>query len=622
MMTEELQWDIVGKDILRREDEWFLRGAGRFLDDLPEPRDLIHLGFVGSVHAHARILSIDTRAAQALPGVIDVLTGADFTDLIGPVRPDIDIAGYKDAPRRVVAVDKVRFVGESVAVILAETPYIAQDAIELVEVEYDPLPPVPDPDAGVAADAALIHEGLEDNLLFQSQFKTDGFDAIFDAADLVLSEEFRTGRVAGVPIEPRGCMAILDHVADSVTLWTTTQIPHLARTIIANALDMPESKLRVVLPSVGGGFGTKAQIYPDEFIAVALARKLGRAVKWVQDRREELLTNIHSRHHIYRIDVAVNSDAVIQAVRVDFTTDSGAYSSCPYGCTLETTGGARMLPGPYRIRNYAYHIRSVATTTAPVGVYRGVAQPSCFFTIEGMMDRIGRKLGVDPAEVRRRNIIRPEELPYVNVVGVRYDTGSYLPSLERALEIIGYEDFRKRQPVERLVDGKYRGIGICNFTEVSGTGAPGWRARGLAKVPGFDSALVKVEPDGKGDRFHQPCRRRSGTLHDLCPNCRRPAGRALGRCDHRRGRHGHDPVRDGYLRQSQRSYWRRRRYPGLCEGCREDATYCWRNAGGGCTRHPFERWPGGSRRRAGPELELRRGCRDGLLHEQPGVAGG
>ena len=497
MMTEELQWDIVGKDILRREDEWFLRGAGRFLDDLPEPRDLIHLGFVGSVHAHARILSIDTRAAQALPGVIDVLTGADFTDLIGPVRPDIDIAGYKDAPRRVVAVDKVRFVGESVAVILAETPYIAQDAIELVEVEYDPLPPVPDPDAGVAADAALIHEGLEDNLLFQSQFKTDGFDAIFDAADLVLSEEFRTGRVAGVPIEPRGCMAILDHVADSVTLWTTTQIPHLARTIIANALDMPESKLRVVLPSVGGGFGTKAQIYPDEFIAVALARKLGRAVKWVQDRREELLTNIHSRHHIYRIDVAVNSDAVIQAVRVDFTTDSGAYSSCPYGCTLETTGGARMLPGPYRIRNYAYHIRSVATTTAPVGVYRGVAQPSCFFTIEGMMDRIGRKLGVDPAEVRRRNIIRPEELPYVNVVGVRYDTGSYLPSLERALEIIGYEDFRKRQPVERLVDGKYRGIGICNFTEVSGTGAPGWRARGLAKVPGFDSALVKVEPDGK-----------------------------------------------------------------------------------------------------------------------------
>ena len=184
-------------------------------------------------------------------------------------------------------------------------------------------------------------------------------------------------------------------------------------------------------------------------------------------------------------------------MRVDFTTDSGAYSSCPYGCTLETTGGARMLPGPYRIRNYAYDIRSVATTTAPVGVYRGVAQPSCFFTIEGMMDRIGRKLGVDPAEVRRRNIVRPEELPYVNVVGVRYDTGSYLPSLERALEIIGYEDFRKRQPVERLVDGKYRGIGICNFTEVSGTGAPGWRARGLAKVPGFDSALVKVEPDGK-----------------------------------------------------------------------------------------------------------------------------
>ena len=337
-MTEELRWHIVGKDILRREDEWFLRGAGRFLDDLPEPRDLVHLGFVGSPHAHAQIRNIDTRAARALPGVIDVLTGVDFIDLIGPVRPDIDIAGYKDAPRRVVAMDKVRFVGESVAVVLAETPYIAQDAIELVEVDYEPLPAVSDTEAGMAADAPLIHAELGDNLLFESQFETDGFDAIFDAADLVLSEEFRTGRVAGVPIEPRACMAILDHVADSVTLWTTTQIPHLARTIIASALDMPESKLRVAAPSVGGGFGTKAQIYPDEFIAVALTRSLGRAVKWVQDRREELLTNIHSRRHTYRIEVAVNTDTVIQAVRVEFTTDSGAYSSCPYGCTLEDDG--------------------------------------------------------------------------------------------------------------------------------------------------------------------------------------------------------------------------------------------------------------------------------------------
>ena len=497
MMAEDRRWDIVGKDILRREDEWFLRGAGRYLDDLPEPRDVVHMSFVGSPHAHARIRGIDTRAARALSGVLDVLTGADFIDLIAPVGPDIDIAGYKDAPRRVVAVDKVRFVGESVAVILAETPYIAADAIDLVEVEYDPLPAVADTDAAMAADAPLIHEELGDNFIFQNRFKTDGFDEIFDAADMVLTEEFRTGRVAGVPIEPRGCMAILDHVADSMTLWTPTQIPHLVRTIIANALDMPESKLRVAAPSVGGGFGTKAQIYPDEVIAVALARKIGRAVKWVQDRREELLTNVHSRRHTYRIEVAVNADTVIQAVRVEFTTDSGAYSSCPFGCTLETTGGARMLPGPYKIQNYAYHIRSVATNTAPIGAYRGVAQPSCFFTIEGMMDRIGRKLGVDPAEVRRRNIVRPEEFPYVNVVGVRYDTGSYLPSLERALESIGYEDFRKRQPADRLIDGRYRGIGICNFTEVSGTGAPGWRARGLAKVSGFDSALVKVEPDGK-----------------------------------------------------------------------------------------------------------------------------
>ena len=436
-MSEERRRNLVGRAVLRREDEWFLRGAGRYLDDLPEPRDTIHLGFVMSVQAHAHIRSIDATAALALPGVIDVLVGEDFIGLVQTIGPDIEIAGYHEARRRVVAIGKVRFVGETVAVVLAESPYVAQDAIELVEVEYDSLPVVATAEAARAADAPVIHDCLDNNILFEASFKTDGFDEIFAAADLVVAEEYRTGRVAGVPIEPRGVLAMLDHLADSVTLWTPTQIPHIARTAIAGAVGISEARLRVAAPSVGGGFGIKAQVYPDEFIAVALTRKYGRPIKWIQDRREELLTNVHSRKHIYKLEAAVNRDGVIQALRLDFTVDSGAYSTCPFACTLETTGGARMIVGPYKIRNYAYDIRAMSTNTTPIGAYRGVAQPSCFMAIEGTMDRIGRRLGIDPAEVRRRNIVRPEDFPYTNIVGVLYDTGSYLPSLEKALEMSG-----------------------------------------------------------------------------------------------------------------------------------------------------------------------------------------
>jgi len=269
------------------------------------------------------------------------------------------------------------------------------------------------------------------------------------------------------------------------------------RTALARFMEHPESRIRVIVPEVGGGFGTKAQIYPEEFIAAALALKYRRPVKWIQDRREELLTDIHARDHIYDVEIAFNGEGIVQALRADITTNAGAYSSLPFGCTLETTGGARMIVGPYRITNYTYNARAVATHTAPSGAYRGVAQPSCFMAIEGLMDRIARQLSLDPAAVRLANMVPTAELPWTNVVGVRYDTGSFMESLQRAMEMIDYEGFRKRQPADRLVDGKYRGIGIASFTEVSGTGAPGWRARGLVRMPGFDSGIVTVEPTGK-----------------------------------------------------------------------------------------------------------------------------
>ena len=496
-MPDREQRAYIGRDVLRREDDYLLRGAGRFVDDLAEPRDLIHLGFVMSPHAHALILGIDAAAARALPGVIDVLTGDDLAPLCRPILTEIEFPGYKTTSRPVLARDRVRFVGEQVAVVLAESAYIAQDAIELVQVDYQPLPVAADMVAARQAGAPLVHDDLGDNILFEGQFATDGFDEVFTAGGIVLREQFRTGRVAGVPIEPRGCLALPDHVGDQITFYSSTQVPHILRTALAKHLDFPESRLRVIVPEVGGGFGTKAQVYPEEFVACALAIKYRRAVKWIQDRREELLTSIHARDHLYDLEVAVDGDGIIQAVRLELLTNAGAYSSYPFGCTLEPTGGARMLVGPYRIRNYAYTCYSIATHTCPSGAYRGVAQPSCFMAIEGMMDRIGRRLGIDPAEIRRRNTVRADEMPYVNVVGVRYDTGSYLESMERALKMVGYDGFRARQPADRLIDGRYRGIGLCCFTEISGAGAPGWRARGLSRIPGFDSAMIRVEPTGK-----------------------------------------------------------------------------------------------------------------------------
>ncbi len=496
-MREIEDFTLIGKTVLRREDSYLLRGKAQFLDDLPEPKNLIHIAFVTSPYARADILSIDAAAALALPGVIGVLTGKDLVDDIKTFAPVIELDGYREVRRPVVAVDRVNFVGETVAIILAETPYVAQDALDLVEVDYDPLPSVAEINEALKPEAPVLHQHLGDNLIFKSGFETDAFDARFAEGDVVLEEEFRTGRVTGAMIEPRGCMAWPDPIATNITLWTPTQIPHIVRTAIADHLDIPESVLRVVTPAVGGGFGTKAHVYPDELIVVALARRYGRAVKWVQDRREDLLTNAHARDHILKLKVAVKNDGTICAAYLDVKTNCGAYPNHPYSPTLEATAAVRMMPGPYKIRNYKYDVCSVTTNTAPTGAYRGTGQPSAFLAIEGMMDRIGRRLGIDPAEVRRRNTVRPEDFPYVNVIGVRYDTGSYLPSLERGLEIIGYDAFRKAQPADRMVDGKYRGIGICNYTEVSGTGAPGWRVRGFAKMPGFDSSRVVVEPDGK-----------------------------------------------------------------------------------------------------------------------------
>lgn len=490
----------IGQSVLRREDDYLLRGQGRFVDDLPTPLNTLHLAFVLSPYAHARITSIDASEALALHGVVDVFTGADLAAMVKPIAAQIELPGYSPNARDVLAIDEVRFAGEAVAVVVAESQYLAEDGMELVQVDYEPLPAVVDIHEATEPDATQVNPTVPGNVYFEGRFATENVAAGFEAAAHVISEDFHSNRVTAVPIEPRGCLAVPEQPANLV-FYSSTQIHHLLRTALAEFCDIAESTLRVVVPDVGGGFGIKAALYPEEFVCAALALRLRRPVKWIQDRYGALLTDVHARDNHYRVSAAVDDDGIVLALRAEIRTNGGAYSAVPFGCTLETTGGARMIVGPYRITEYEYTATAVATHTAPVLAYRGVAQPVCFMAIEGIMDRIARRLELDPAEVRLRNMVPTAELPWNNVVGVRYDTGSFVESLELAMEMAGYDEFRARQAKGRLVDGKYRGIGICSFTEVSGTGAPGWRARGLSRLPGFDSGTVKVEPTGKVTAF-------------------------------------------------------------------------------------------------------------------------
>jgi carbon-monoxide dehydrogenase large subunit len=495
-MSAHKDGEGVGASTRRKEDERLLRGDGCYLDDVPTPNRTLTLAFVRSTHAHAIIKNIDASAAKQVSGVVDVLTGDDMAEYLKPIYPDLPLPGYHVVERQLVCRDRVRYVGDIVAVVLADSPYIAEDALDLIEVTYEPLPVVATAKAALAPGAQCVHETATDNLAFRNSFKTPNFDQTFAAADHVLNETFRSDRVAIVSMEARGCLAVYENASRHLTFWTSTQIPHIVRTALAEALSLPADSVRVICPDTGGGFGMKTNVYPEEFIAAALAKKYRGAIKWVQDRQDDFLTSTHARDFNYDVEIAFSREGTLQAARIKVTVNIGAYPSYPFGSSLESGGGPRTFPGPYKFSNYAFDTRSVFTHTSPTSAFRGVAAPISFFCMEGMMDRIARLLKLDPAEVRRRNLVKAEDFPYVNVNGIRYDTGTYVECMDRAMELINYDELRRNQTASRLVDGKYRGIGIAVITEQTGQGGARYRSRGLMRIPGIDGAEVKVDSDG------------------------------------------------------------------------------------------------------------------------------
>ncbi|HEU4371027.1 MAG TPA: xanthine dehydrogenase family protein molybdopterin-binding subunit [Methylomirabilota bacterium] len=484
----------VSQSIKRTEDPPLLMGRAHFIGDLRLP-GLRAVAFLRSPHAHARIVHVDAGAALALSGVDAVVTGADLAPTTRPVRAAMSGAGYKETGWPALATGKVRFAGEPVAAVVAADQYRAEDALEAIRVTYEPLPAVTGAEAALQAGAPRVHDELPDNVLFHTHFENGDVERALAAADIRIVETFRHGRCSSVPLEPRGVMAALDPVDGTLTVWASSQSPHLMRSGLAEAIGLPDSRIRVLCPSVGGGFGPKMHLYPEDIVVAQLARRLRRPVRWLEDRRENLLSSAQARDHVNHVELGARKDGTLVALKSTLICDSGAYSVYPVTASLEPLTAAGILPGPYTLPALAYDAYAVATNKCPAGAYRGVGMALGTFVRERLVDMLARRAGLDPADVRRRNLVETGQLPFTTASGLVVDSGDFRQSLERALEAAGYAGARARP--RRTPAGTYRGIGVAAYTEFTGMGSDTFRRRGMRQVSGHDAATVRVEPSGE-----------------------------------------------------------------------------------------------------------------------------
>ena len=495
MPEPTVQPGLLGARVKRVEDPRFLTGRARYVDDITRP-GLLHAAFVRSTMAHADVIGVAVSAAAELPGVHDLLTGREVLELARPIVCNSTFESWQPTEYPALATDRVRFVGQTVAVVVAEDRYVAEDACELVEVDYTPRPPVASVEAAIAPDAPRLHETWEDNFFIKRHFRGGNPDAAFEDADGVLELDLTNHRHSGIPLENRGCVAEYDAASEALTLWTSTQIPHLVRTGLADCLGMPEHQIRVIAPDVGGGFGIKGHLFPEEIAVCLLARRTGRPVKWIEDRTEHLMASIHAREHHHTLQVAYAADGTVEALRARIYVDCGAYSVYPWTSTMDTGMALGILPGPYRIRHYECEAYSVATNKCPLGPYRGVARPAACFSIERALDEVAHATGLDPLEVRRRNLVQREDFPYESITGLIYDSGSYVESLDKILEDADYAGLRRMQETARG-EGRHIGIGFACYTEQTAHTTTEFAKRGVPIIFGYDAATVRMDPSGK-----------------------------------------------------------------------------------------------------------------------------
>jgi aerobic carbon-monoxide dehydrogenase large subunit len=480
----------VGRPRLRTEDRPLLTGTAKFVADISMPA-MCHMAFLRSPAPHARIVSVDATTARGMAGVVGAFTAADIP--LPPLRAPIENDDAYSPPRPLLAEGIVRFVGEPIAVVIADNPYAGEDAAEAIELELDSLPPVVDPVAACDAASPRLHAGAT-NVLYDSRFEAGDVDRAFADAAVVIERDFRNPRYSATPIEGRGVLAAPD--GDRVALWSSTQAPHRLASITAELLGLSDAAVRVVCPDVGGAFGQKAHVYPEELLAAWLAIHLQRPVRWIEDRAENLLASSHARDQRLNVRVAADSDGRLLAIDADVICDTGAYGVFPHGHVLEALGTPAMIPGPYRLENYRYRARSVATNKAPEGAYRGVGLPVSAFVHERLMDILAGDLDIDRAEIRRRNLVRASDMPYATVTHQRYDSGDYPQALERALELADYPRFATEQQAARR-EGRLLGLGISCYVEYTAINSRVFQGRGMVGIAGYDGAHVTVSDDGR-----------------------------------------------------------------------------------------------------------------------------
>jgi carbon-monoxide dehydrogenase large subunit len=482
----------IGKRRTRKEDARLVTGQTNWTDNIQLP-GLLHVAFLRSPQAHARIQRVDVSGAREMPGVIAAFSGADFAAEQGslpcawPVTPDIVMPAHPP-----MATDEVRYVGEIVACVVARDRYAAADALERIDVDYQPLPPVLDLEAALSEGSPKVHEA--GNKSFEWVFANGDMEAAFRDAPVVIERTYRQQRLIPCAMEPRA--AVCAPVADEYTLWSSTQIPHVLRVMLALVTGIPEHKLRVIAPDVGGGFGSKLQVTAEEVLTLLTARKLGRPVKWSESRSEGNLSAHHGRDQLQKIKIAADADGRLRGLTVDLLADMGAY------LMLVTPGvpllGAFMFNAIYKMDAYSFKCTGVFTTKTPTDAYRGAGRPEATFGIEHAMDDLAAELDMDPLALRERNWIGHAEFPYTTISGLTYDSGNYEAATAKAVELFGYDDLRKEQAARRESgDPVQLGIGVSTYTEMCGL-APSRVLGQLAYAAGgWEHASVRMLPTGK-----------------------------------------------------------------------------------------------------------------------------
>ena len=484
--------NAIGQSVARKEDATLLTGRGQYIADIRLP-GMLHAAFVRSPFAHAKLGSIDLSGAAEIPGVMLIWSGADVVELTPGITSTLEVAGFVSTTQPAIAHDEVRYVGEAVAVVVASSRRVAEDAAELIDVDYDELPVIANMAQASRADT-LANEVVPENVIHANVRVADDLQNAKDSAALVVQGTFLNNRVSASPIETRGCVAKHEWTNGLVTFWSATQMPGILRTMLALFLQIPEHTIEVITPQVGGGFGQKAHVHTEELVVCLLSREIGQPVSWIEDRQENLLSGTHAKHQQNAMAIALDADGKFLAIENHSETDSGAYNCLPWTAAIESECAAPLITSVYKVPLANAGSIDFVTNKCPIGAYRGVGYTASHIARECLIDRAARELALSPFEIRRRNVVRQEDFPYTNATGLNLREGTFLETVDALERMVDYENFRTRQSQARE-QGKYLGLGVSVFNEATGMGT---RALHFLDLPitTHDTSTVRMDPTG------------------------------------------------------------------------------------------------------------------------------